>query len=47
MSWSGIAAWRAGALPLPLILKLEMQETYGGRNFPDVRDFYLQVTSFF
>lgn len=47
MSWSGINAWRTGALPLPLILKLEMQETYSGRNFPDVRDFYLQATTFF
>jgi len=47
VSWSGIDAWRAGTLPLPLILKLEMQETYGGRNFPDVRDFYLQAITFF
>jgi hypothetical protein len=39
--------WRAGTLPLPLILKLEMQETWGGRNFPDVRDFYLQAITFF
>lgn len=47
LSWSGIDAWRQGTLPIPLIVKLEMQETYGGRNFPDVRDFYLQLTSFF
>jgi hypothetical protein len=47
VSWSGINAWRQGIVPLPMIVKLEMQETYGGYNFPKVRDFYLQVTSFF
>lgn len=47
ISWSGINAWRDGSMPIPLIVKLEMQETYGGRNFPKVRDFYLQLTSFF
>lgn len=47
VSWSGINAWRQEKIPMPLIIKLEMQETYGGRNFPKVRDFYLQVTSFF
>lgn len=47
ISWSGINAWRLHQIPLPLIIKLEMQETYGGRNFPKVRDFYLQLTSFF
>ena len=47
ISWSGINAWLDKKLPLPLIIKLEMQETYQGRNFVDVRDFYLRVTSFF
>lgn len=47
ISWSGINAWQQQQLPLPMIVKLEMQETYGGRNFPDVRDVYLQLTSFF
>ena len=47
VSWSGINAWQAGHLPLPLIIKLEMQDTYGGRNFPKVRDYYVQATSFF
>lgn len=47
ISWSGINAWRQGSLAFPLIAKMEMQETYGGRNFPKVRDFYLQLTSFF
>ena len=47
LSWSGIDAWREGRLFMPLIVKFEMQETYGGRNFPKVRDYYLQVTSFF
>lgn len=37
ISWSGINAWREGRMPLPLIAKLEMQDTYGGRNFPKVR----------
>ena len=47
ISWSGIDAWRRGSVPLPMIIKLEMQETYGGYNFPKVRDYYLQLTSFF
>lgn len=47
LSWSGINAWQQGKLFMPMILKLEMQETYGGRNFPKVRDYYLQLTSFF
>jgi hypothetical protein len=42
-SWSGVSAWQQGKLPLPLIIKLEMQNTYGGKNFVDVRDFTLQV----
>lgn len=47
ISWSGINAWKQGQIPLPLIVKLEMQDTYGGRNFPKVQDIYLQLTSFF
>lgn len=47
ISWSGISAWRDGKLPLPAIVKLEMQETYGGYNFPQVRDVYVQMTTFF
>ena len=47
ISWSGINAWKQGKIPLPLVVKLEMQETYGGRNFPKVQDIYLQLTSFF
>ncbi len=47
LGWSGIAAWQAGKLPLPLILKLEMQDTQSGRNFVDVRDLYLQITTMF
>lgn len=46
-SWSGVRAWQAGKLPLPLVVRLEMQRAYGGRNFPDLTDLYLQVTSFF
>lgn len=47
LTWSGVNAWRAGRLPLPLIVKLEMQDAFRGRNFVDVRDVYLRVTSFF
>jgi hypothetical protein len=47
ITWSGIRAWRAGKLPLPLIVKLEVQDAVAGRNFVDVRDVYLRVTSFF
>ena len=47
VSWSGIRSWQSGDLPLPLIVQLELQETYEARNFPDVRDIYLQLTSFF
>lgn len=46
-AWSGVSAWQAGKFPLPLILKLEMQDTFAGRNFVDVRDIYLQITALF
>jgi len=47
VTWSGIRAWQAGKLPLPLIVKLEVQDAVAGRTFVDVRDVYLRVTSFF
>lgn len=47
VSWSGIKAWQAGKLPLPLILKLEMQDAFAGRNFVKVRDVYLRITTLF
>lgn len=47
LSWSGINSWREGNIPLPLIVKFETQDTYGGKNFPRVRDYYLQITSLF
>lgn len=47
VTWSGIRAWREGRLSMPLIVKLEMQDAVRGRNFVDVRDVYLRVTSFF
>jgi hypothetical protein len=47
MIWSGIRAWREGRLFMPLIVKLEMQDAVRGRNFVDVRDVYLRITSFF
>lgn len=46
-TWSGIKAWQAGKLPLPLIIRLEMQDAFNGRNFVDVRDYYLRLTSLF
>ena len=46
-TWSGIQAWQQGKLPIPVIFKLEMQETFSGKNFVDVRDIYLQVTTLF
>ncbi len=47
VSWSGIRSWQEGKLALPLIIQLELQQTYAAKNFPDVRDLYLQLTSFF
>ena len=47
LSWSGIKAWKNGDFPLPLILKLETQNTYSGINMPKVWDVYLQATTFF
>ncbi|MDP8568521.1 transporter [Methylophilus aquaticus] len=46
-AWSGIQAWQQGKLPLPLIVKLEIQDTFAGRNFVDVQDIYLQVMTLF
>lgn len=47
LAWSGIRAWRGHKLPMPLVLKLEVQDAARGRNFVDVRDIYLRLTSFF
>ncbi|QDX82315.1 hypothetical protein B9N43_14345 [Denitratisoma sp. DHT3] len=47
VSWSGIEAWRSGRLPLPLIVKLEVQDAARGRNFVGVRDVYLRISTFF
>lgn len=47
IGWSGIEAWRAGWLPMPLIVKLEMQDAVRGRNFVAVRDIYLRISTFF
>lgn len=46
-TWSGVQAWQQGKLPLPVIVKLEFQDTYAGRNFVDVQDIYLQVITLF
>ena len=47
VTWSGVRAWRSGKLFMPLIIKLEMQDAFRGRNFVDVRDVYLRVTGLF
>lgn len=47
VTWSGVRAWKAGKLFMPLIVKLEMQDAFRGRNFVDVRDVYLRITGLF
>lgn len=47
LSWSGIHAWQDKGMPIPLIAKLEVQQTYRGRNMTDVKDIYLLLTTFF
>jgi len=47
ISWSGIESWINKDIPMPLVAKLELQETFRGKNMPDVRDIYLLITSFF
>lgn len=47
VTWSGVRTWRSGKLFMPLIVKLEMQDAFRGRNFVDVRDVYLRVTGLF
>lgn len=47
ITWSGVRAWQAGKLLMPLIVKLELQDAFRGRNFVDVRDVYLRVTGLF
>ena len=46
ISWSGIEAWKKGILAFPLIVNLVYRDTYDGKNTPDYRDIYLQLTSF-
>jgi len=47
ISWSGVDAWLNKELSIPLIVKLEMQDTARGRNMGDLRDYYLVMTTFF
>lgn len=47
VSWSGIKAWQQGDIPLPLVVQFEIQKTVDAKNFPEVTDVYLQLTSFF
>lgn len=47
LSWSGIEAWQGGHLPMPLVVKLEVQDAVRGQNFVAVRDVYLRLTSAF
>jgi hypothetical protein len=47
VSWSGVDAWLSGKFAAPLIVKLEVQDAVRGRNFVDVRDVYLRLSTFF
>ena len=47
LSWSGIEAWQGGRLPLPLVVKLEVQDAVRGQNFVAVRDVYLRLSTAF
>jgi len=47
ISWSGVDAWMQEKIALPVIVKLEMQDTLRGRNMGDLRDYYLIMTTFF
>lgn len=47
ISWSGVDAFLGGRFAVPLIVKLEVQDAVRGRNFVDVRDVYLRVSTFF
>lgn len=47
LSWSGINAWRSGGMPMPLVIRLELQDTYAGRNMVDVRDVFVTLTALF
>lgn len=47
LSWSGIEAWQGGRLPLPLVVKLEVQDAVRAQNFVAVRDVYLRLSTAF
>lgn len=47
ISWSGVDAWMQKKIAMPVIVKLEMQDTVRGRNMGDLRDYYLIMTTFF
>ncbi len=47
ISWSGIEAFLQKTIPIPLIVKFEMQDTINARNLADQKDYYLQVTTLF
>ena len=41
LMWSGIKAWRQGNIPVPLIVQLEYQNTFAGKNVLLTEDIYL------
>lgn len=47
LAWSGVNAWRQGYLPMPLVVQLEYQNTFSGKNMPSVEDLYLTLQTAF
>ncbi len=47
LSWSGLDAWKSGKVPMPMVVQLNIQDTYRAKNFPDLKDISLQLTGFF
>ncbi|MEE9351151.1 MAG: hypothetical protein V3U78_02730, partial [Thiotrichaceae bacterium] len=47
LSWSGLDAWKSGKVPIPMVVQLNIQDTYRAKNFPDLSDVSLQLTGFF
>lgn len=47
ISWSGISAFQRSTIPLSVMVKLELQDTYDGRNMAELRDIYLTTHLFF
>ncbi len=47
LSWSGMSAYLAGVIPMPVIVRLEVQDTYQARNAADMRETTLVTYMFF